>query len=197
MAAYNTLLFSPFGVEELFAPIPENDSLASTNLDMGFPSPEGAEALAEGYQILEVLWPQIRKAQKEKRIYAFLDQGDMGAEFVLDGYTITVVYNGLNYVPGKPPMFGNMPRKENAPLGGGFIIRTGEDEFLVCAICCNVIIQPEYGSREQIFALDKRELKPGADGLKNGRILNGDERNYFAFGSKPGVQTIRFYSRNH
>lgn len=195
VAAYNTILFSPFGIEELVAPVSENDSLAATNMDMGFPSPEGAAALAEGYQMIQNLWPQIRKAQQEGRIYAFLDQGDMGAEFVIDGYIITVVYNGLNYVPGKPPLFGSMPRKQDAPIGGGFVIRTDEDEFLVCAISCNIMIQPEYGSREQVFVLSKQEMKVTEEGLTSGRILNGDERNYFAFGSKPGIQKISYYRR--
>lgn len=192
-AAYNTVLFSPFGIEELARPLPENDYLAMTNLDHGFPSPSGVQALSEAYKLLILQWKDILCARSENRIIAFIDQGAPGREFVMDGYEVVVTYHGLKYVPGEPPS-GFAGRKEDAPIGAGFVIKSG-DTFRICAVSCNVEIKAAPESGEQTFILDKKEMIPNGDGFRAGRTLNGDERNYCAFGSVPAVQEISFYKR--
>ena len=81
-------------------------------------------------------------------------------------------------------------------MGGGFILQEEDDTFLMCRISANVLIEPAYGKTDQVFILDKRELKLADTGLCNGRILNGDERNYQVLGSSLTIQRLKFYHRN-
>lgn len=192
VAAYNTICYSPFGIDGLMTPISENDLLAQTNSDVYDGTEYDGEILAEAYRILSVMWEEIREAQKQGNIYAFLQQNEGSAEFVLDDYILNITYGdgGMQGHMGQP---GH--RKENSPAGGGFILRRGRDRFLICGIACNLQVNPRYASQEQVFILDKRELYCTEDGLKQGRILNGDERNFLAIGCRPGIQELTFYRR--
>lgn len=192
LGAYNTICFSPFGIDGMMTPLRENDLLSQMNTDLIFPSAFAAEILAEAYDLIRILWKDIRRAQEENRIYAFLQQHDMGAEFVLDDYTINVTYGdgGMSGHMGQP---GH--RREDGPVGGGFIIRKDADTFLICGIACNVKVSPKYASREHVFMLNKKELFCKEGKLVQGRILNGDERNYTVIGSRPGVLEVTFYRR--
>lgn len=190
VAAYNTICFSPFGIDGMMMPLSENDLLAQTNTDVVIFDEYAGDLLAETYRVLHTLWPQICAAQADGHIYAFLQQNDPGTEFVLDDYIIKISYGGgLNHM-GQP-----VPRKEGSPVGGGFVIRESEDTFLICGICCNIKVEPKYASQEQIFVLDKREMKLTDTGFVPGRILNGDERNFLAIGAWPTVQVLKFYRR--
>ena len=61
---------------------------------------------------------------------------------------------------------------------------------------CSVQVKPRYASRgEQVFILEKREMHCHPDGLKPGRMLNGDERNFLRLGEKPCVQLLQYYRR--
>jgi len=191
-AAYNLICFSPFGIDGMMQPISEHDlaaqmGMATPRMPMG---PAG-DLLAEAYRLIHALWPQIRAAQVRGEAYAFLQQSDFGHEFVLDDYVIDVTYGGGRPGPGMAPQ----PRREGVPMGGGFILRLGQDHFLLCGCSCKVSIKPRYASQEQVFVLDKRELNLTDSGFVPGRILNGDERNNLALGSTPTVQELKFYRR--
>lgn len=192
VAAYNTICFSPFGIDALMNSIQENDLLAQTNSNQIIPPDNAGELLAKGYRLLHILWKDICEAQKEKRIYAFLDQHEMETEFILEDYTITITYGtgGMTGHMGQPGY-----RREDAPIGGGFIIQKASDQFLICGLSCNVKVSPRYGCQEQVFVLNKQEWILDKNELKAGRILNGDERNYLILGSEPSVQELTFYRR--
>jgi len=188
VADYNLVCFSPFGIESMMQTMGENDYWAQLNRAEPFPMLNAGKTLASAYKYIHALWPEIRKAQQEGCVWAFLQQQDMGHEFVLDDYVINVTYGS-----------GRMgaQRREGVPQGGGFILRRGHDEFLICGVSCYVTVKPRYASREQVFILDKREMHLTDDGLVPGRILNGDERNHLALGSMPTVQELRFYRRKN
>lgn len=191
-AAYNLVCFSIFGIEGMLSPLSENDFLAQMNMAMPRPAGNGGLLLAESYRLLKLLWPEMRKAQEEKRIYPFLQEG-MGSEFVLDDYVVTVQYGNGRPGPGMPPAAG---RPEGAVMGGGFILREGADRFLICGLNCAVQVRPRYASRdEQVFILEKREMHCRPEGLTPGRMLNGDERNFLRLGEKPAVQVLQYYRR--
>lgn len=192
-AAYDTILFSPFGIEELGCPLPENDSLSAVNMDHGFQTPGAVDNLREGYRCLTVLYPEILKAKDEGRIFAFLEQGNLGEKFQTGSTYITVTYKRSSYIPGKPPVFG-APGNPNAPIGGGFIICDG-DSYTICAVSCNIDISPAYNEAAQTFVLDKAEYRIRDGKLERGRTFNGDQRNYLSFGQTPSIQKISFYRR--
>lgn len=192
VAAYNTVCFSPFGIEGLMIPLSETDLLSQTNSDLVRPEPEAGILLSTAYGLLKHLWPEIRKAQDEHRIYAFLEQGNPADEFVLDDYILRVSY-GDGGMRGHMGQGGHRP--DNRPIGGGFVIRTGKDSFLICGISCNLEIQPKYASQEEIFILDKREYKWKNGQMLPGRIMNGDERNYTAIGSELGIFELTMYRK--
>lgn len=192
VAAYNTICFSPFGIDGMMTPVCENDLLAQTNSELYDGAEYDGDILAEAYRIISVMWEEIRKAQKEGNIYAFLQQNEGSAEFVLDDYILNITYGdgGMQGHMGQP---GH--RKVNSPVGGGFVLRRGRDQFLLCGIACNLQVNPRYASQEQVFVLDKREWYCTENGLKQGRILNGDERNFVAIGCRPSLQELTFYRR--
>ncbi len=191
-AAYNLVCFSPFGIDGMMEPISAHDLVAQMGMAMPpRPMVPAGELLAEAYRLIRALWPQICTAQQQENAFAFLQQSDFGHEFVLDDYIIDISYGGGRPGPGAVPQ----PRREDTPMGGGFILRLGRDHFLLCGCSCFVKIKPRYASRDQLFVLDKRELHLTECGFVPGRILNGDERNHLALGPAPAVQELKFYRR--
>lgn len=192
IASYPTICFSPFGIDGLMTPLSETDLLSQTNSDLVRPEPESGKLLSEAYGILTCLEKEIHIAQKEKRIYGFLQQGNPMDEFVLDDYILRVSY-------GDGGMRGHMGqgghRSEDNPIGGGFVIRTGKDKFFICGISCNLEILPRYASGDEIFILDKREFIWQDKKIVPGRIMNGDERNFTAIGGTPGMFEITMYRK--
>lgn len=192
VASYNTICFSPFGIEGLMIPLSETDLLSQTNSDLVRPEPEAGILLSEAYGLLGYMWKDIRKAQDEHRIYGFLEQGNPADEFVLDDYILRVSY-GDGGMRGHLGQSGH--RSEDRPVGGGFVIRETENKFLICGISCNLEIQPRYASQEEIFILNKREYKWKNNQLVPGRIMNGDERNYTAIGKNIGIFELTMYRK--
>ena len=193
MAAYNTICYSPFGIEALMNPISENDLLSQTNQEPGNWSPKLGEELAKAYKLLGLCWKRLREARREGKIAAFIREGGFGEEFHLGTYTVSVYYDDTPPMPGIQVRIPK--RREDAPLGGGFILQENDDTFLVCGVSANIIIEPEYAEQDQVFFLDKREIKLTDSGMVDGRILNGDERNYLVLGSELTVQRVKFYHR--
>lgn len=192
-AAYNTICYSPFGVEALTHQLSENDLLAQLNRDGNFWSPKPGEELAKAYQMLKMYWQELRTARKENRVAPFIKEDGFGDEFHLGEYTISIFYSDTPPFPG---MAIHVPkRRDDAPLGGGFIVQEEADTFLLCGVSANVVIEPKYAAQDQVFLLDKREIKLTENGLSEGRILNGDERNYLVLGSELTIQRVKFYHR--
>ena len=193
VAAYETICFSPFGIEMLMQPYDERDLLAQTNSDIINYSPEAGESLAEAYCLIKALQEEIREAREEKRIAAFLQEGELGEEFHLGDYIFQVVYGGT---PPIPWMTTQVPkRREDAPIGGGFILQENDDTFLIAGVSANIEIFPKYGKTHQTFILEKREMILTDGRLQAGRNLNGDERNFFVLGSRLTIQRVKLYNR--
>lgn len=192
LAAHHTICFSPFGIDALMNGSRENDLLAETNSHIDYNSADAGDLLATGYKLLKILGDDIKKARKQGNICAFFNQGEPETEFYLDDYTINVTY-------GTGGMLGHMgqagTRREDAPNGAGFVLRTGKDTFLICGVAANVKVTPSYGHQGQIFVLKKQEWVLDGEELVAGRILNGDERNFLILGSEPTVQELTFYRR--
>lgn len=195
LSKYHTLCFSPFGIESLMMNISEADLLAQTNSSSCAPVFGTGEKLAQVYHLIKILNPEIAKAREEGRLWAFSQQNSMGDEFYMDNCTISVSYGPClsEEIPGFPPRMGC--REENAPMGGGFILRRTKEEFLICGFSCNIEIQSVFGHEEPVFILEKREWYCTENGLEKGRILNGDERNYMILSSSLGIQSVSVYSR--
>lgn len=194
LSTYNTLCFSPFGIDGVMNGISAGDLLAQTNSDLGGDYGRAGDELADTYRLLAFLQEEMEKAKDEKRLYAFLDQG-ADEVFPVGGYTIRVAF-GAGMVT---PLFGEPypgHRPEGAPCGGGFIIRRDTDTFLVCGYSARISVEPGYARQgRDIFLLDKREFRLGEGGLEQGRILNGDERNYMILGPTLTIQEVTFYCR--
>ena len=147
------------------------------------------------YRIAAILWPALEQAKKTNRVMGFYEQTP-GDEFILDRYVINVTYNGTQYIPGDAPIFPAFPGdRSDFPKGGGLILQESDDTFLICAVSCNIRFQGRFGGQERLYILEKRELYPEGNELREGRILNGDENNVMAFGPVPALQRIRFYRR--
>ena len=72
-AAFNTLLFSPFGIEDIFEGSTEQDRLSRMNTDLGH-EPDGAgELLAESYLLIQALQEDIFRARETDNCFAFLE----------------------------------------------------------------------------------------------------------------------------
>lgn len=192
-AAYNTICYSPFGIEALMSPIRESDLLAQTNQDAVCWTPRPGEELARTYRLLQLFWKEIRKARRDGRIAAFIREDGFGEEFHLGSFTVTIFYDDTPVLPG---LKLHVPkRRDDAPVGGGFILQEDADTFLLCGVSANVMIEPKYAARDQVFILDKREMKLTDGGLKEGRVLNGDERNFLVLGSELTIQRVKYYHR--
>lgn len=198
VGGFNTLVFSPFGIDGLMTPLAEGDLLSQLNTDQRVPSPEAGELLAEAYRILGCLWPAIRKARAGGHCFAFLEKiapdvtsADQEYRFECDGYRFRVSYGDGGFVN-----FMGQPghRREDGPAGGGFVLRLAEDRFLLCGLAFNVEFEAAEPG-EQAFIRCKRELRFEGGATVPGRILNGDERNYTVIGSRPTALELTLYRR--
>ena len=192
---YNLLGFSPFGIDAACGCATIQDSLMDSNY-AGLLHPGSLISnLNIAYRIAAILWPALEQAKKTNRVMGFYEQTP-GDEFILDRYVINVTYNGTQYIPGDAPIFPAFPGdRSDFPKGGGLILQESDDTFLICAVSCNIRFQGRFGGQERLYILEKRELYPEGNELREGRILNGDEKNVMAFGPVPALQRIRFYRR--
>lgn len=174
--------------------ISETDLLAQTNSDQCAEYERAGAELADVYRLISILLSELEAAKDEKRVFAFLEQGE-DEYFPLEDYMLRVSY-GEGMV--KPPFGNPYPghRPENAPCGGGFIIRRDDNTFLVCGYSATISVEPNFADPStEIFILSKKEYRLGENGLEIGRILNGDERNYMILGPTLSVQEVSFYCR--
>lgn len=195
VAEHNTICFSPFGLDAMLGEISENDLLNNTNeLRMGVGTFGGEENLKDAYELLQIMMPEIRKAKEENRIWGFLEQG-YDTVLSMGEYTVKISYGpGVAYdFAGNPT--GPGERKPDAPMGGGFVIRTGEDKYLFAGISANITVEAGYASQKTFFVLERNEMLIRGNELVYGRRLNGDERTHICFGSRLTVEEISFYQK--
>ncbi|MBQ6679895.1 MAG: DUF5597 domain-containing protein [Lachnospiraceae bacterium] len=191
------LMYSPFGIEELF---PEPRDEYHFRLPGRRPPIENGEALAEAYQILQLLYPEILGALKEKRIHTLIQGPDEKAGTPVPGFGGMLRFEG-----GSSRMetlqryvfrfdLGVDPVPETAPLAAAMVIEEGEDCFLFAGV--NIAVSLSAADPDQtVFVEDYREyvLRDGA--LTEGRTLNGDERNTITAGEQ--LTVLRFRLSTH
>lgn len=197
VGGFNTIAFSPFGIEAAMIPLGEGDLLSQLNTDQAHPLEEAGRMLSDAYGMIGALWPQIRTAQRDGCCFAFLEKVASAGEasqsycFQYGGYRFRVSYGdgGMRNFMGRP---GH--RRENGPMGGGFILCVGDGRFLLCGVAFNAEVEA-VDPDEQAFILCKHELKSAGGALTRARILNGDERNHTVIGSWPAALEIALYRR--
>ena len=171
LGACNLGMFSPFGVEEYYAPLSDCD-----HANMGTsPNPQrDGEALRQAYQLALALWPQIRLARQEGRLAGyFLEESDFaGKTTQLDGMVVKV-------------------ETSKQGTGGALLLRTGVKEYLFFGVNVVVSFYAHRGDRAPLTVWDKRELLLKDGCLKEGRILNGDQRRRTAVGKMPALLKLR------
>ncbi len=170
LGARNLGMFSPFGVEEYYASLSDCD-----HANMGTsPDPQrDGTALGQAYRLALALWPQIRLARQEGRLSGyFLEESNLaGKTTQLDGMTVKVETS-------KPG------------AGGLLLLRIGTREYLAFGVNTVVSFYAHRGDRAPLTVWNKREMLLQDRTLKEGRILNGDQRNVTGFGLTPAVLKV-------
>ena len=104
----------------------------------------------------------------------------------IPGYQVTVGY-GKKPRPIDPPMD---PGEAGRTLGGGFLLELSENQYLLVGTNCHVTFEAPVGGTDTVFVADKREMLLQDGALKEGRILNGDQRNVTGIGLTPAVLKV-------
>lgn len=187
MGACNCIGFSPFGCEDFFnadGRIPDID-WASNGFSNNY-VPGAGDHLRTAYALVLALWPDIRAAHAEGRVHACYQQSAPTDMLCIQNYRVTVAYG----TAGKDPSRW-LPPSPDEPLGACMIIERGAGDFLILGVNCFLTFAPQIGGTETVFVLDKRELLPEGGALREGRSLNGDERNVTGFGPTPAVLALQ------
>lgn len=190
MGAFNCIGFSPFGCEDFFdgeARIPDID-WASNGFSNNYAPGAGAR-LRTAYELTWALWPQIRQAHAQGRIHAFYQQSAPIDALDIQSYRVSVAYGTAGKEPAR-----RVPPAPDEPLGACMIIERGPGDFLILGTNCFLTFAPQTGGTETVFVLDKRELLPENGTLREGRSLNGDERNLTGFGPTPALLALKLDS---
>lgn len=189
MGGLNCFGFNPFGCEDFFDNVVPVSDLDWANVgSVSNYAPGAGERMRKAYELAWTLWPQIRKAHEEGRIWGFLQApGQMPMEKLdVPGYRVTVGY-GKKARPMDPPFAAEEAAKT---LGGGFLLQQEENTFLLVGVNCHLTFEAPVGEREVVFVADKRELLLEDGALKEGRILNGDQRTVTGIGLTPAVLRV-------
>ena len=184
----NGIGFNPFGIEQSFVSLSDLDyasqGVGAANM------PHCGPNLSRAYRILQILWPEIRKAHADGRIHGFIKgPSSIGDGFETQDYSIKVQFNAgsRGQIPGLPPD----PAPGAPAPSGGFVIEREDGSFLFAGTNISLNIEEKKGGQGTVFVQDKRELLLEGDTLVDGRILNGDERNVMSIGITPNVITFR------
>ena len=192
MTGIGGLMYSPFGIEELF-PAPEDEY--HFRLPGGRAPLKNGEALAEAYQILQELYPKILSALEENRAYALIQRPDekpgtpvpgFGGMLRFEGGATRVLEIGKYCFSIR---LGYSSTPETAPLAAALILQESEDSFLLLGVNMAAELS-SVDPEESVFVEDYRELVLRDGVLTEGRTLNGDERNSFSAGERLGVLRI-------
>ena len=189
MGGLNCFGFNPFGCEDFFDNVVPVSDLDWANVGAGSGYAPGAgERMRKAYELIWALWPQIRKAHETGKIWGFLQTpGQMPMEKLqIPGYQVTVGY-GKKPRPIDPPMD---PGEAGRTLGGGFLLELSENQYLLVGTNCHVTFEAPVGGTDTVFVADKREMLLQDGALKEGRILNGDQRNVTGIGLTPAVLKV-------
>ena len=139
------------------------------------------------------VFPRLHEAKSKDRVYAFLEQQEGPERYQFDAgdYKLEITFGDGGF-QGFMGQTGH--RREDRPIGGGFVLQEDEDTFLFCGISCNLSVKAK--NQASVFVEEKREILFEDGELKEGRCLNGDERNYLVIGSRPRAIRLTWYRRD-
>ena len=159
---HSALCFAPFGIESIDSPDvvyvegPVVDgSVKYTEYGVG-------DVLSKTYRVLRSLMPLITKYQGTGAVTGFLQQDSDEAFIEFGGYRLRIRYTDI--------------ANDSLMPGGGIVINTAPDAFVVAGVRCQIdFIMPEGSDRTvEYLALDEGEYVDGE--WRQLRRLNGDER---------------------
>ncbi len=166
--------YSVMGIDKYYNEYPDISRVSN-----GFGShvdDEVGDSLDLTYRWATVLYSEIIKAHNENRIWWFSQQENETSQLTVDDYRLTVSY-GVSKV-------------ENAPLGGGLLIRESDGSYLLFGINCRLLFEND----RQVFVTFKQQLLLEGTDIVEGRILYGDELINTAIGKDTSVLCFRLYS---
>lgn len=189
MGGLNCFGFNPFGCEDFFDDVVPVSDLDWANVgSVSNYAPGAGQRMRRAYEIVWALWPQIRKAHEEGRIFGFLQShSKMPMEYLnIPGYRVKIGYGKATRPMDLPMVAG----EEQKTLGGGFLLQLSEDEFLLVGTNCHFTFESPVGDTSVVFVADKREMVLEDGALREGRCLNGDQRNVTGVGLTPAALKV-------
>jgi mannonate dehydratase len=167
---YQAMGFSPFSIESTTKP--------------------EEETIAGSYDILQQLAPVILKYQGSGKIDGMLlDTVDTHQDIILGKYTFSVAHDGTLGWSGVP--------RAHWPEGGGIIIRTGEDEYIVGGTGIVITFATSDKTLPLAGILEAEEGVYRNGKWMPGRRLNGDQTHQGRHIRIPlgtwGIQRIKLY----
>lgn len=154
------------------------------------PSPKD-EPIAKSYEILQQLMPVITQAQAAGKIEGvLLDSMVLQQEIIMGKYKLNLAHD---YTLGWSPE----SKKPNWPQGGGLVIQTGEDEFIIAGTGIVVTFSPASGVNTSVGILQSDEGHYVNGIWQPGRRMNGDQdhqgRHIRIAGKEYGIQKVKLY----
>ena len=176
---HDAMCFAPFGVESIDSPEAVYVDGPVADGAVKLPSRGAGRMLAGTYRVLRGMMPLVAAHQGRGSMTAFL-QGKNAVDIVeFGGYRLRVGYTE--------------PARDSRVPGGGLVINTAPDEFVVAGVRCRIdFLPPEGGKRTvEYLSLDEGEYVDGS--WVPSRRLNGDEQ-ALRLGDGPGVRRARLHA---
>ncbi len=188
VGALNCFGFNPFGCEDFFDDVVPVSDLDWANVGaVSNYRPGAGQRMRKAYEMVWALWPEIRRAHEEGRIFGFLQGKGNMEQLDIPGLRVKVGYGRA--VRAIEP--ARLPEEKQAALGGGFLIQLKGGEYLFAGTNCYLNFEAPVGGTETVFVMDKRELLLENGVFRERRCLNGDQRNVTGIGLTPAVLKLR------
>lgn len=174
---YQTICFSPFGIEDIWQQKEEkrSDSIYELlGIQKNAFQPEGTLPLLEHfYHDMEQVKTQLLRWREEQRVYAFIQNANERKRRLL---VSSLCFHIYYYA------------KEECELGAGWIVAE-EDTFIIYLRNC--AIQMDASEKKAILSLEEGSYQKGI--WKKGRVLNGDEQYQIIAGTMPKFFRLRIF----
>ncbi|QGQ99479.1 hypothetical protein EHS13_33775 [Paenibacillus psychroresistens] len=182
---HNALCFSPFGIEDFLAD-PQDEAvdlsiLTALNIEQsGFILNGTGPYLAQSYKLLSSMMGIIHRYRGTGKMTGFLQSRDKGCLLAFTKYDLKITY---------------LPAEEGKPIGGGLIIETSENEFILAGIGFSADFLPKRGEQLQVGYVRIEEGSFDQEAWTRGRVLNGDEGAYggIKIGRNPHALCVEVY----
>lgn len=167
---HNALGFSPFGIEDLFAP-PSADSDSTSNNETGL-------YLAQSYKLLGSMMNIIHKYRGTDKMTGFLQNNNNGCIIPLSEYDLKLTY---------------LQPEEGKPISGGIVIEVSVNEFILAGMGFTAEFLPKCGEKAKVGYIRIEEGTFENNNWIRRRVLNGDEAMRISVGRYPGAIRVEMY----